>query len=426
MSVSPEEFIAALAKGSGRTMILMRQSPDRQVFQDALFAACVHNLAYDPQCENERSRYLADLISATGAPQAFFIRLLAILRAELGDEERLDVPQIFDTLVLLALDHPDLDAEALRRIYADMADEEDRLDCLDALVRLDGLPALLRGIEALNAELEERSWRVDGLIEALREHQGPGVDIADLRAGNAALDRLMAHAEAQNAPPPEPQPYDFADIRASLQRGERPDRPWDWLRRLTDAEWRLLAEDLAAETDEKTAAVYLRLFARRDFSGDLAPLLRWAQGPGDLASTFYAVMALGRIRAPAVRALALKMIEARQPRGARLLRSNFEPGDFARLKRLLDALSDIDEAHDLGLSILDIVSRQDTPPEADDILLELYDRTPCGRCRHDTVTALAALDAAPPWMVEECRFDAEPDTVKLFISPDATSLAARP
>jgi hypothetical protein len=419
MSVSLEEFTAALIKGSGRAMMMLRQSPGREDLQEALFEACVRNVAYDPQCENERSRYLADLISATGQQRRFFTRLLTTLDAAAGDEDMPDVPQIFDTLARLALDHADLDAEALRQAYADMEDEEDRLDGLDALVRLDGLTAFLRGVETLEAELEERYWRIDGLIEILREREGPGVDVAKLRAGNSALDRLMAHAETEREAISEAQPYDFDDIRAGLRRGVRPHRPFAWLRRLTEAEWSLLAEDLAADTDEKTATIYLRLFARRDFPGDLAPLLRWAEGPSDEASTFHAVMALGRIRAPVVRALALKMIDAGLPLGARLLRSNFEPGDFARLERLLDALSDIDETHDLGLSILEIVSRQERPPEAADILLRLYDRTPCSRCRHDAVDTLAALDAAPQWMAEECRFDAEPETAELFQKAEA-------
>lgn len=395
-------------------MLLLRQSPDRKDFQDELFTACVHNLAYDPQCENERSRYLADLVSATGEQRAFFERLLAILTAEPGDEERPNIPQVFAILAFLALANPDLDPEALRRAYANMDDEEDRLDCLDAMVQLDGLPAFLSGVEALGADLEERYWRIGDLIEIVRDREGPALDIAELRAGNSDLDRLMTYADAQRSSALEDTPYDFDDIRAGLRQGVRPHRPWAWLRRLTDAEWRLLADDLAAETDADKATIYLRLFARRDFPGNLVLLFRWAEGDQEHASSFYAVSALDRLRSPAVRALALKMIEAVRPRGARLLRSNFEPGDFARLERLLDALSDIEETHDLGLSVLEIVSKQERPPEARDILLRLYERTPCSSCRNEAVTTLVALDAVPSWMAEECRFDAVPATVKLF------------
>jgi hypothetical protein len=244
------------------------------------------------------------------------------------------------------------------------------------------------------------------------------VDVTNLRAGNPALYRLLAHAEAERSLASEaPPPYDFDAIREDLRQGASPQRPWSWLLRLNDAERRVLAEDLTAETDENKATIYLRLFARRDFPGDPAPLLRWAEGLKDQPSSFHAVSALSRLRAPAVRASALKLIEAGQPRGARLLRSNFEPGDFAKLERLLDTLSDIDEAHDLGLSILDIVSKQEHPPEAAGLLLRLYERTPCSRCRNDAVATLVALNVAPLWMAEECRFDADPDTVQLFMPP---------
>jgi hypothetical protein len=427
MSLSSEEFTAALAKGSGRAMILLCQSPDRKEFQEQLFAACVHNVTYDIQCEHERSRYLADLVLATGEQRSFFARLLAILAAQPGDEEeRPDLLQIFAVLARLAAADPDLDAEALRQAYARIADEDDRLALLESLVRLDGRPAFLRGVEELDDDLKERWWWIDGLIEALRDHEGPGFDVAELRTANDALDRLMTYAEAQRSRPQEEHPYDFDEIRASLRRGVRPQNPWDWLRRLTDTEWRLLAEDLAAETEEKKAAIYLRLFARRTFPGDLAPLFRWAEEPSGQSASFPAIMALGRIRFPTVRALALKMIEAGETHGARLLRSNFEPGDFARLAHLLDALVDINAIHDFGLSLLDIVSKQERPPDAGDILLRLYERTPCSMCRNDVVTALSSLDMVPPWMAEECRFDAEPETVKLFAKPDELGSTTRP
>ena len=406
-------------------MLLLRQSPHRKDFQDELLAACIRNLAYDPQCEDERSRYLADLILATGEQKTFFSTLLAALENEPGDEDPLNRPQIFAILVRLALAHPDLDADALRAAFSRLKDEEDRLDCLDSIVQLDGLSAFLDGVQQLASDLEDRWWRVSSLLEILRARDGVGIDavLTNLRPENRALDQLMVIVEEQNSVQSVPTTYDFDEIRTQLQQGSRPGGAW--VSRLTDTEWSLLAEDFATVTDQRQAILYLRLFGRRGFPHDPQLLFRWAEDQ-DASAARAALFALGRVSSPAVRALALRMIETNQPDGARLLRSNFESGDFTRLEHLLHATLDQGDAHDLGLTILDLVSKQNGALVAKDLLLQLYERTPCSRCRADAVEALAGIEAVPPWMAEECRFDADSDAVKLFDPPDGRSPEPRP
>ena len=46
-------------------------------------------------------------------------------------------------------------------------------------------------------------------------------------------------------------------------------------------------------------------------------------------------------------------------------------------------------------------------------LLALYELTPCSLCRGGLVKRLAEAGELPGWMAEECRFDADPDTVAL-------------
>jgi len=45
MSIDEQEFAVALAKGSGRTMILLTQTAEPEKFKDELISACVINLA---------------------------------------------------------------------------------------------------------------------------------------------------------------------------------------------------------------------------------------------------------------------------------------------------------------------------------------------------------------------------------------------
>jgi hypothetical protein len=226
----------------------------------------------------------------------------------------------------------------------------------------------------------------------------------------------MSHVEAFDADMQKSsapgEAYDFSDIRATLRRGKRLSGSWLW--KLTEEHWALIAEDLVAQIDDAHLLPYLRLFARRPFPDDPQRLVRWADSH-DRRVSWAAIRALGRVKAPVVRSMALQRLEAGDESGVRLLLSNYAPGDLARIEPLLRAPSGEDQAHDLGLAVLGLISENDiSAEESREPLLLLYACTPCSMCRGDAVSRLAKADQVPVWMAEECRFDADPDTVKLF------------
>ena len=331
-------------------------------------------------------------------------------RATAEDSER-DVGQAFAVLRRLAEADDDLAASRLRQVFDGMSAEH-QLACMDDLVRLFGLPALVECAERLVGDLEEEGWRGASLVETLRERDGPGVDEA-LRAAKAAskrLARLLAHvAHFEDAAPRKPP--DFPAIQARLKCGEHAGgfRPMA----LSDAEWRARGEDFIEVEDPKKALSYLRLFARRAFPGRADVILPWL-ATDDSRIKWAAVGALGRLHDHQVRGLALQRLTAGDASGARLLRANYQPGDMVRLVPLLDAAADDHEAHDLGFAILDLVKEQDIPAQdCRDVLLRLYERTPCSLCRHEAIAALDARGEVPNWMANECLFDADSATVKL-------------
>lgn len=46
-----------------------------------------------------------------------------------------------------------------------------------------------------------------------------------------------------------------------------------------------------------------------------------------------------------------------------------------------------------------------------------YALIPCSFCRYFAAKLLRDRQVAPPWLIEECQFDSEPDTQKLFVEP---------
>ena len=417
MSIDEQEFAVALAKGSGRAMILLAQAAEPEKFKDELISACVHNLAYDRQCEHERSPYLARLIEATGRRDKIFAALASRLKA--SPQDGADIPQVFAVLARLAASGSDLEKSILRQAFHDFR-PDDQLESMEALIRLDGLTALLKCAELISVDLSEEGWRIASLFEALEEHAGTAAGAILLKAGSehSELGLLIAHRDFQMGPAESGKdaPYDFSEIQFGLLNGKRP--PGAWLMKLTEQEWQLLAADLELQTDEARALIYLRLFAKRRFPGPAQQLLRWVKCSNSRVE-WAAAGALGRIRDPLVRKLALEHLRSEDPTGLRLLLSNYEPGDLDPIGPLLREAVDDDEAHILGLGILDIVEENDVPlAEKRAVLISLYERSPCSLCRRKAVSKLQSAGDVPLSIAQECRFDADPDTARLFSAED--------
>ena len=75
--------------------------------------------------------------------------------------------------------------------------------------------------------------------------------------------------------------------------------------------------------------------------------------------------------------------------------------------------TDDDELHWV---LRNVVKLLDAHPEADATQLGVvaYAATPCGECRSFAADVLADRDAAPDWLREECRHDADEECRRAF------------
>jgi hypothetical protein len=412
MEAKLSELESALAKGSGRAMALLRAiDPERA--DSALLHACEHNLTYDGQCENERSAYLSRLIEATGQQDRFFERLIADLQQALSDETELHSVQVFRILARLAASQIDRDGPVVRRLF-DQLPREDRLDVMKAFVRLDGLPALIACAIDLSTDMEEEGWRSAELVDVLRERDGASIDndLALFATDDLRLKQFLSAAKsARPDSQPLPDTYDFPKIRQSLMAGVSVSA--GGVRRYSDAEWVELSADFSAHDDVGRVLPYLRLFGRRRFEGDASALLKWADNE-DPKVAYAATYALRRLADARVRARALERLAAGQVDGVRLLLSNYRAEDLPLVETQLKRPATDKVMHSLAADVLDLVEENAIPP-ADSLPAHLliYEKTPCSLCRYYAVRRLGEANQIPDWMAEECRFDAEPDTVSL-------------
>lgn len=450
MTATLDAFRSSLQRGSGRAMLILRNDPDNPDLLAALFHSCTVNEVFDWQCEPARAAYLRRLILATGQVDAFRRDLAAHLagagareggegseesgggaaepspgdmRPEGMNSEDLgpkDLGQTFELLCLLAADEPSFDRRVLWDFLARTDFETARFGCADALVKLDGLPALLHCVERFPADLANAPYELDGLVFELRERDGEAAAseaLAAARGTSAALDLVLSLTDGDDEDDmPDRQsdaPGDYRTIKAAFDDGRLTFFPVGWWRSATDEDLALAAADLLAETEDMRRLRYLRVFGRVDFPLDPEPLFGLLKSPVRQVRVATA-NTLGRLRRPSVRALALAAVAggaSSEWLGLRLLRSSAEPGDSALFGPFLAAATAAaaDGAVHWGYSYILQIINDDRLPLEEGLpwLVRVYKETPCSNCRHKAVAQLTALGRLPDWIAAEWPFDLE-------------------
>ncbi|MBP6014835.1 MAG: hypothetical protein KBA31_21615 [Alphaproteobacteria bacterium] len=412
------KFAAALKKGLGRAMILLRQNRNDPEFRVQLMQACKTNLVYDQQCEVSRAPYLCNLIKEIGEGRLFWDELLLAF----GDAARNphDQMQTFRILCELASSDPGLDRNMLRRLLHSVDFDTLTRYCMDALVKLQGIEGLEFCFRSFAAKVSDDSWAFRSLLDELVERDGEDIaraKVRDARGRDSKLDRLMRMTEGAEQPVAKEEPVlDRAMVKERFARNEHV--PYTWIQDASDEDVEWAADELLAATDEKLILRFLRqFFWRRDFPGPVTSLVAFARAENERLARA-AARAASRIRHPEVRKLAIEFMAEgkRVANGVLLLRSDWQQGDFAVIEKLL-AIASEDEfsLHDLGSSILDVLDHTPVPAaESNGALLKLYEDGPCTHCREKVVAKLVASGSVPAWMAEECRYDAVPEIAALF------------
>lgn len=429
MLVTQEEFEAAVKRGLGRAVLWLRHGkvvPDR----DFLLYACIHNLAYDRQSEDNRALYMFDMIQATSEPEFYTRAVQNTLAAWDGDEEDNEDPvsvyQMFDLLGLLAKQG---DSSARQSLYS-FFEKHAQFDAVreEVLVEIDGLDGYLFVIRQWlkYPQPEEDDQRFDYLL----------LDTVEKRFGTEHVQAFLEQTSQDNAlrayltevrekhtawktrlkSRPKRHWPDYAEIQQLISDTKKRCGPTVWARygeHLSAADAEQMAQDLLAETDPRRLKCRLLLFKRRPFPLSHEPLLTMAQSTDrEVASAARA--ALGQIAHPAVRILALELMDTdkRPDELIEMLTLNFQAGDEKAIEHVLSKPWDANELHWLTLDVRNLAAANPQPALAG-ALMRLYEEGCCTMCRYGVIELLEKLDPLPPYILEEGHFDAYDGTREL-------------
>ncbi len=445
--LSREEFEDALRKGLGRAPLHVRRFGAAGI-EDFLVYACLHNRAFDSQCEGSRERWLIELLDAADLTDQFE---RPILKAQLhrgtrslhsadspeGRADRQDEEWDRWQMHRLAVQYARRGSASARRVLRvcfrrslrDWATTDDyELACAEEAASCSGPEQLLYVAQHIGRRIV-RGIPDKGITDvryAYDEHHGEGAAMSALEAAGKAdrfiavyLNELLEQDRGREIRSPR-QAYEERKEQLRAISGLAVLHRFDtdptaiksfpitsWVGVAPLSEQRPVAERIFTTSDAKLQQRLLYGFIRKglpQFDMRLVALL----DDDDEDTQWFAAQTLSHHRHPLVRAAALERLR-RRPfwKGAiKLLCSNYEAGDHDLIEALLTPGEDDEDAHDLVTEILDLFTRHETPVAAASLLF-VYRHSPCENCRRDAVEMLKKLDAAPPWLQEECAFDSD-------------------
>lgn len=319
-----------------------------------------------------------------------------------------------------ALDHADMIIESCVHNHCYDADVEGTR-AVWMLMLLDAAGATRhvsrRIFEAAHAPQERRDLRQARHMLALLARRGDG----EARAAWRALVQRSRAVEGRRSGPPPPEPgwegLTAAQVVARVQdSGEL--LPWPWCKAASTHDLQAVAQAMTTAPEHPHVQQFANLLAAFGVASRpelVPPLLGLSQLPGRVG--YRAFRMLARHTHPAVRALAEARITAGQAdwRTLALLVRNFQPGDYAHVRQLLEGMrqEDLGERHWFYSEITSLFEHH-PHRDATDLLLRTYEDGPCALCRKHCVDGLLRLERLPEALAEECAVDSLDDTRALF------------
>ncbi len=418
-------FYDILQKGLGRAFKYIKQDEgDRDRIRADLLNACLHNLAYDPQCEPGRSEYLFELISLTGDLDFYRAKIFQALTTT---EEFWDIHQLYDLVFIWAKQG---DREARKIIYQTFKKQENNESWLggEQIIKLDGIEGLLEVAEIVGKKLlqDRELGEDDWLIKEARESYGVNkINSALERAAlsndevKAYLDAVKAY-EAENAvinkTEKQRQINKYKNLKLDyiLQKIAEPRCHFYLLNKFginaSDRDLEIVLNRLLQETKKEQLRRYLWIFKNRQFPRLDSRLFDLAASV-DEDIQYCAIAALSNNRSELLRSLAIYLINETKAIANRLLSlfiKNYQSGDFQLIESALIRSQDLEFRHAAGMDLINVINAQKNP-ELLNCAFWIYENTPCADCRESILKILIDSKQITSEILEECLHDSSFD-----------------
>jgi hypothetical protein len=423
------EFRRLLILGLGRAILYTREH-DVCAFRGMILDACVNCYAIDPQSEGTRADFMLDLVK--GLPDFDFYRD-GVLNALPNSGDDWHAKQRFRFAALLAKSG---DEQAKRLMYENFSPGPNNGDGIAIeFMNLDGMEGFIFAVEKMGQLLSDNpknvdlGWLMSVATECLGEQEAWDA-LRNEAARNqfvqvylSAVERFDSEAGHTSGP---------NSIKSESYNQLKTRLPMKWIGSLgfwgkhaSDAELLLAAQGLIIATDEEMQRSHLAIFRHRSFPLDHNILFRFA-GSSNEQIQWDALNALSQITDPAVRTLAVKLVQTGskcRKFAIHLLKLNLQPGDHEIVLDWFEAEEDMETLHTESRGLIAFWSANPSEELHNRMLLSLYEKCPCSFCRENAVSTLLERNALPEHIRAECVWDANEDIRELI---NADELKSKP
>ena len=395
------------AKGQGRAIVALQSGQFQPALHD-LRRLVLRWPGDDAQCETTRGWYTAELMRASDHESVLcdlVIRHLGRTKGPRRDQShrKAIVAELAKRGNLKANDalHAGFDPADEFRLAGEILEAE-------GLVGLDWLITHSDGYL-----VPESAWILRWWVEDLQSAYGDDMVLQWLekesahRGEVATFKRLLAEEPPAQKDHPKEAQISYDSLReqwAASEPGQQISTSM-WVVKASEDELRKAWKAFESELDPD----WLRRIARglkrkpkfanidiiadraRSWNGDLNPF----------------VSALEEIKDERLRQLGLDLAQAgRIEDGVAILATNASPGDEPVIVAALRTITDDGHLHVAGMDVLRMSDDLDTF----EMLLWVYEQTPCSFCREGAVDNLIKSHNPPAWLLQECLWDCVADT----------------
>jgi hypothetical protein len=412
----------SLECGTGQAHFTLQEYPDWN-FTKEIVRAAVSNLAYDPQCEGNRSWYLSQLIGQSKDHEGIVGEILHALDTE--DTCSHDLNQLYALAGILAKAG---DQEARRAIMARYlkTDDWDLWSCgEDEILELEGMKGLMLIAEKKgrhlneNPEYWEDSWMVNE-FQKLHPNLAVMTELERAAQENKEIKKYLEEIQARpcDGLPIANRPkmtYDL--VKERFAEGRKIPISSGAAKQLSDEDFKRLADDFLKEKNPIEQEKYLRAFGKRKFPHDHSSIFEVARSQNSRNSqrVSLACEALAYFQSGDIRKFAIeKLSQTNRPADyLPLLVSNYEKGDVELLSKIISQARSEENIHSLGIGLIEIYRANGTKKCRKPLEI-LYAKMNCGLHRVDLLEILLENEVLSEEILREMEFDSFDRVRELF------------
>ena len=415
LPLSEADIRRALRLGTGR-VYLHQQSYGLTDHTEALFRACCKNMVYDVQCEPARAPWLIDLVEPDKVEE-LIRRLVSVIPST---KKAKDLYQICELCLLLAKKGHSLARSALYSAF--QPGPYGGMIAYGEIIDLDGAEGLTwlchKTIEMGLEDIENVVWQYASHYDFAFGEGEAEIVLSQVTSLNALWSLFEAEPELSEEARGQPQHSKESVKKLSVpdlvELIDSTDAPYYiralslWSQSASEEQLDELADKLAKEKSAHRLRHFLSVFRRRILPGfevHSDSILKLTSHDDWYVRT-RTNTALSAICHPKIRAQTLACLRSRQWLEGQLLplKSNLHPGDSALLTEHLKVDRSAYKHHRLIFDLVEIC-QQNPWPEMVELMMFIYQTSPCTNCREAIYQAMLKESLVPAWMAAVWPFD---------------------